>query len=179
MRIDEFLALMLEAYGRSLRAASEILGEQPLLAALGRLDAPESPSDSPAAMDLIGNEPIGDAPMAGPDAPSPYERLDAAVGSLGLSGEFEHAVWSFPVYRMYTETGVELTAPVERPGAASAVALAEETVALAESWLTRLARSADASDEAAGRLIALSRPHWLRFRTEVLRRQGHSPFRIT
>lgn len=195
MRIADFLAGMLEAHTRSLAVLHEALGPAKLGGALETLlgvdqgeglDEGANTAACTVSLQLVEDSPLPDDPRESVDEDSPYDLLDetvaAVAGEVGLPEELEIFVWSYPHYRAFAESPVLLTAPVERPGTDSALALAEEAMAQAGAWNDRLFALLAEAGESVERLESLrqaAHAPWLRFRTTLLRRKGHKPFKLT
>lgn len=174
MRLVDFLVALLSAHAQTLQRLAALLGEDPLLELL-EAAAEENPAAKmaqekgtgkiirPARLDLFEANTTSKSTQG-----SAYALLESAVRDQQLAAVLEFHLWTYPHYRAFIESPLDLTA-LAKPDAG--VVLIEEAMAQAHAWIKRLPVGPDLGK----RVEAASQVAWLRFRTDVMRRIGKSP----
>ena len=170
MRLFEFLIEILQAQASTLQTLSSFLGEEKIKNILNKTN--ESISSDKNAHTQIAH--FIQPATAMPVTSKPYSSLKTAVESFHLSNELEFHLWSYPHYRAFIESSLDLNSMIQTPWDSTALALTEEAIAQANTWLQSLPLS---SQEHAKIKEPVSL-HWLRFRSIILKKCGKSPLQI-
>jgi hypothetical protein len=168
LRLVEFLIHVLEAHAQTLQRLAALLGEEELVEALERYGE---------LLEASGEEPRLRADPAWFDSrfsdrqPVPFDELESAVASYGLSPPLEFHLWAYPHYRAFIESPLDLGSRIPGPGGDVGLALADEAVSQAEAWV----RGLPVPPELGPQAERAAHVPWLRFRATVLKRVGRRP----
>lgn len=174
MRLVDFLINLLNAHADTLKQLREILTEEGLIEilenALVNTQEIENPSLEPKPTNLIWftrpNSPSSFSPSTA------YTELENAVRTLNLPPILEFYLWSYPHYRAFIESPLDLNSQIQGNDSHAAIALVNEAMDQAKSWIRKLHLHPEVSKSAE---IA-SQAAWTRFRTRVMKRVGLRPF---
>ena len=166
-RLVDFLTAVLRTHAESLNRLAALFGEDIVLDMLE--NTPEldpSPEQVTAWEGLFSR--FAPLPTSGPlgDPDAAYRRLESEVHSQKMAEFLEFHVWTFPFYRVFAESALDLRAPVLH--AEAAAELTEAAVLAARAWRERLPIAEEFRARADS---AMSLP-WIRFRTELMDRFG-------
>jgi hypothetical protein len=170
VRLIDFLVHLLEAQAQTLQRLAAFFGEAELLEMLETAGEIED-----AHPTIIKINPHWFEKSNQPDRTSTYAKLEGSVHDFKLSAMLEFHLWAYPFYRTIVESPLDLKFKIRDTDDQSAIELINESVHQAELWIKRLAIPASVSPAAER---AASVP-WLRFRSEVLKKIGMRPFRIS
>lgn len=177
MRLVDFLIHLLKAHAETLQHLAALLGEDQLVAILEEL-----PQD-PRSLQGLPAERIAAflPPLIQPrppktqreitliPTPNPYQELEGAVrGIMRRPGVLEFYLWSYPSYRAYIESKLDLNSRLPEVSHSEALKIVEEAVSDAKLWIRRLPVPAPM----ALRAEVASRNPWLKFRADVLKLLG-------
>jgi hypothetical protein len=162
----EFLTYLLEAHAHTLHRLAALFGEEILVHMLE-----ESGDEIAARMTPPKFKPEWFERAEGSELSSPYAELEGAVLDFKLPAMLEFHLWAYPYYRALIESGLELDARIPGPGGDVGMALVDEAVDQAETWVKQL----PIAPEFALQAQRAAHMPWLRFRTQVLKRIGKRP----
>lgn len=176
----QFFRLIIETqitHAEVLRVLSRSLGEGALLNAIDKNRDDKSRDQTDFAIDPkinIEELEIDTFSAEGQNHNSdltPFEELELAINKMDLSQDLENYLWTYPFYRYFIESTVELTANIS-PINGQLHQLADEAMRQAELWVQSLPLPSEDRMEATQR----SRSIWLKFRSRVLKSTGIKPF---
>ncbi len=162
MRLVDFLILLLEAHGETLKRLAAFFGEERFFDMLENSDAGARPV-------LSANTLAFTSSGIANSSRSPYLELEGAVRESGLPEILEFHLWAYPYYRAFIESGVDLAAPLKDGN--SGTALIEEAVTAAKEWIRLVPIPPVLSAQAE---TAASVP-WIRFRSSAFKKMGLRP----
>lgn len=170
MRLVDFLVQLLEAHAQTLQRLAALLGEDALLELLeqvGEREAPAAQTTSAPQLRLVNalDPPAHDSPG------NPYLELESAVNEVALPAMLQFHVWTYPHYRAFIESPIDLNARIRGTGSEVGAQLVTEAVEQARAWVRTLPLPPQIGLQAES---AAEIP-WLRFRTNVLKRIGKRP----
>ena len=168
MRLVDFLILMLEAQAETLKRLAAFFGEERFFE---MLESAEEDEVVLPTLDrkLIPFELIGTRLPAG--ARSPYVELEGTVREFHLPEVLEFHLWAYPHYRAFIESDYDLGSALSDGNQAAGVALVDEAIREAKSWVQKLHIPPAVSLQAE----AAAAVPWIRFRTFALRKMGLRP----
>lgn len=156
MRLVEFLCLMLRAHGECLSILADHLGDGMLLQILERVEDEEiEPASHPTTPSV----------RRMPDISS-YELLEAAVQSANLPIEIQFYLWSYPHYRAFIESSMDLEAQISPY-------LVEEAMEQAKAWFSRIPFPEPLRSQLEREILG----PWARFHHLALKEAGKTPLR--
>lgn len=184
MRLVEFIIALLEAHGETLKRLAALFGEENLLELLemagdisGDATGKEKPQlpqinpDALAELEELSAQYQSSAYAGG----NTYAEIEGSVRELGLPATLEFHLWTYPLYRAFIESSLDLNTKIPgpdgpRPGLTGGI-LVDNAVAEAEAWVRALPMSDLVRDQAS----RAAQVPWLRFRTTALKRIGRRP----
>jgi len=167
MLFVEFLIYLLKAHSKTLVLISQLLGEEQWLKILNSLPQQNKIEQKPILKLLQANQENKQN-----NVPSPYKLLQEAVSNTQLSKELEIHLWSYPHYRAFIESSLDLGSPILTQKENTELVLIEEALSQAENWVHLL----PVEEHLKLHIIQNSQPHWLRFRSEILNKTGKKLF---
>lgn len=188
-RVVDFLILMLKTQGEAMKRLSDLFSEDILVEAIERREARleaagllEEPSEF-----KIGDDWIFDSCPEGGTGAECYGELEAEIRGVRFAERVEFYLWSYPHYRGYIESSIDLAAKISDPASqASAsekaisetsgpvpVPMIEEAVEKGLEWLDSL----QISEPFATQMKKHVAPVWTSFRSEALKRLGRNPLK--
>ncbi|MCC7440407.1 MAG: hypothetical protein IT285_02170 [Bdellovibrionales bacterium] len=170
MRLVDFLVLVLQAHGRLLVDLKEIFGADLLLRILANYKPTELALQGSKLWELFPLKPRSS------HSPFPFETLEKPVKEMRLNEDLEFFVWAYPYYRTFVESNVDLNETLPFQDQQVVLALAEEATSMARAWAEAVPLPPEAESELRSRAQEASRQHWVRFRSELFKRNGQSPF---
>ena len=171
MRLVEFLIQLLEAQAETLKRLAALFGEENLVQLLemagDESNAPktETPAEIAVPVQLFGE------PQPPFQSRDPYTELEGAVRDMDLPAILTFHLWTYPPYRAFIESPLDLNSRLPGPGGDSGATLVEEAVAQAEAWVRSLPMNPLVLDQAS----RAAHVPWLKFRAVVLKRVGRRP----
>ena len=178
MRFVEFLIRLLTAHADTLQALSQILDEDQFIALLenypentdGIFKAP-SPEQI-AVFEEVHFPPTPLKPERRVFNPrSPYQELDWAVQELHLPSLLGFYIWTYPPYRKWIESKVDLNARIASANSPELLGIIEQAADDAKHWVRQLT----IPPQMTARVDAAVNKSWLKFRAEVLKSLGKRP----
>jgi hypothetical protein len=166
--LGNYLEMLLKAQGESLARLAAFFGEEKLLEMLEDRDEER---DGEIFSKTILNKIHKSAEHfeATAQEASLYGALQGAVSEAHLSEPLEFHLWAFAPYRRLVEGSVPLSMPIQD----ALPDLVEESLRYSTHWLNSLAISSIVFPQAK----AGFEPVWVRFRAQMLKSSGLSPFR--
>ncbi len=168
MRLVDFLIHLLEAHAGTLNRLAALLGEDSLTELL------EMSGESRVRDDrklLLHQEPQYFNKTLPQKSASVYAELESAVRSFNLAPTLEFHLWTYPYYRAYIESSLDLNAALSSHGEAGIGRLADEAFLDARAWARTLPLSPDLAKQADH---AAEVP-WIKFRAALLKKTGQRP----
>jgi len=166
----DFLVLLLQTHGRLLCDLREQFGADLLVRVLANYKTQELPLQSSKLWELFPLKPRS------PHSPFPFEALERPVRDLGLADDLEFFVWAYPYYRTFVESNVDLNETLPFQDQQVVAALVDEATRMSVSWIESMPIPTGAPADSREKVVAVSRQQWLRFRTDLFRKNGQSPF---
>lgn len=168
MRLVEFLTAILEAHAETLKRLAALFGEENLVQLLEM--AGDENDEAPPPPELKSIE-LFEEPSPFSATDSTYTELEGSVRELNLPAVLEFHLWAYPHYRAFIESPLDLNSRIPGPGGDAGIALVNEAVEQADTWVRELPMSDVVRDQAC----RAAHVPWLRFRTQVLKRIGKRP----
>lgn len=181
-RVVDFLILMLKTQGEAMKRLSDLFSEDILAAAVERREdriesLRESGKADPNAIPFRFVETwISDSCPSGGIGSEHYGELEATIRAAQFSERVEFYLWSYPHYRDYIESSIDLGARLVDPSSGAAfepVPMIEDAVERGLEWLGSL----EIAEPFATQVQKHVAPVWTAFRAEALRRLGRNPLR--
>lgn len=174
VRLVEFVIAVLEAHGEALKRLAALFGEENLIQLLEMAgDRDERPQLATIPAEIM-KELLDFAKKQGPGlslSANTYAEIEGSVRELNLPAILEFHLWTYPLYRAFIESPLELNLKIPGPGGNTGTALVDDAIAHADAWVRALPMSELVKDQAA----RAAQVPWLRFRTTILKRIGRRP----
>lgn len=162
--LGHFLQELLKAQGEALTRLAAFFGEEKILELLENRDEERDREIYPgAATHELAGEP-------NPQDPSFYGALQGVVFDIKLAEPLEFHLWAYPGYRRLIEGSYPLSTPLSPT---TVTALADAALKYGSVWLDTLHIPPSVFPQARGGV----EPVWVRFRAQMLKGAGQSPFR--
>ncbi len=159
MRLVDYLGHVLRHHGETLKQLSVLVGNEDLFEALEKQGESATPLPAYLGLDpasLFTNE---------PGAEANYAELSSQVMDQDLPPMLEFHAWAYPTYRAFVEQGAELSAKIKDEALAG---LIDRTLEASKRWV----QSLPIHPRLSPRVELASSNTWMKFRTEVLKRDG-------
>jgi len=181
MRFVEFLIRMLSAHAETLQALSMLLGEDVLVGLLENFPDSDDIKDifkEPSPEQIAVFENLANPPppphkperrLASPR--SPYQELDWSVQELHLPALLSFYIWTYPPYRRWVESKIDLGACVTSKDSPELLGIIEQAAEDARHWT----RQMPIPPQMAARVDAVVKKAWLKFRADMLKTVGQRP----
>lgn len=180
--VVDFLILMLTTQGEAMKRLSDLFSEDILAEAVERRESRiealnEAGKTDPNATPFRFEESwISDSCPEGGAGSEHYGELEASVRAARFSERIEFYLWSYPHYRSYIESSIDLGAKLVLPKGSNAepIPMIEDAVERGLEWL----RSLEIAEPFASQVQKHVAPVWTSFRAEALRRFGRNRLKL-
>lgn len=166
MKLVDFLIMLLQAHGDSLKRLAALLGEDEFVEILEN-----SGEDAAEVHTLLKPSELMHKKLEVALTSDAYKKIAGAVMEMNLPKLLEFHIWAYPHYRAFIESPLDLNAEIQGPGTDTGLALVEEAIQQSQAWFKQLQIPVErvATAERAAQIP------WIRFRTELLKKIGRRP----